>query len=81
MHTYLEVNRFYHSINFFYLKSIWRPPSLSKFTPSTSNMGLTHFGSEASIYYIFTHSLFICDTFSSNNLYITGSNVTMYKSH
>ena len=26
----------------------WRPPSLSELTPMVFNMGLTHFGSEAS---------------------------------
>ena len=29
---------------------IWRPPSLSELTPMVYNTGLTHLGSEASIY-------------------------------
>ena len=29
---------------------IWRPPSLSELTPMIFNMGLTHSGSESSIY-------------------------------
>ena len=29
---------------------IWRPPSLSELTPMIFDMGLTHFGSEASFY-------------------------------
>ena len=31
---------------------IWRPPSLSELTPMIFDMGLTHLGSEASIYHI-----------------------------
>ena len=35
-----------------YLHTIWRPPSLSELTPYLIQLGLTHLGSEASIYII-----------------------------
>ena len=33
-----------------FFRHIWRPPSLSELTPMIFNTGLTHLGSEASIY-------------------------------
>ena len=39
--------------------NIWRPPSLSELTPMLFNMGLTHLGSETSIYteYLYIYSI------------------------
>ena len=46
----LKIVNFLLILNTF-VKYIWRPPSLSKLTPMIFESGLTHIGSDASIFF------------------------------
>ena len=51
LYFYLHFNNEYYMVSY-WIKCIWRPPSLSELTPMIFSIGLTHLGSEASIYTI-----------------------------